>query len=142
MIKKFKKEDTEVIMEIWKESAIRAHNFISDSYWLENYENVKNNYLPNSTTYIYEEDGEIKGFASILEGEFIGGLFVKINSQRRGIGSEIIKFLKEKYEKLQLAVYDKNIGALNFYLRSDFEVINSEIDEKTKEKEHLMEWKR
>lgn len=142
MIRNLRNDDIDRVMEIWKESTMEAQNFIPDEYWLENYDNVKNNYLPNSDTYVYEEAGEIKGFVSLIENIFIGGLFLKVDCQRKGIGSKIIDFLKADHDKLQLTVYDKNVRAMNFYLKSGFKITNTEIDEKTTEKEHLMEWKR
>ncbi|MDH6457599.1 putative acetyltransferase [Fusobacterium sp. PH5-7] len=142
MIRNLRNDDIDIVMELWKESTMEAQNFIPDEYWLENYDNVKNNYLPNSDTYVYEEDGEIKGFVSLIENIFIGGLFLKVDCQRKGIGSKIIDFLKADHDKLQLAVYDRNVRAMNFYLKSGFKITNTEIDEKTNEKEHLMEWKR
>ncbi|MCI6032816.1 N-acetyltransferase [Fusobacterium varium] len=142
MIRNLKNDDIDIVMELWKNSTIEAQNFISDSYWLENYDNVKNNYLPNSDTYVYEEDGEIKGFVSLIENIFIGGLFIRVDSQRKKIGSVILDFLKERNDKLQLTVYDKNVRAMKFYLKSGFKILNTEIDKKTREKEHLMEWRR
>lgn len=142
MIRNLKNDDIDIVMELWKDSTIEAQNFIPDSYWLENYDNVKNNYLPNSDTYVYEEDGEIKGFVSLIENIFIGGLFIRVDSQREGIGSVILDFLKERNYKLQLTVYDKNERAMKFYLKSGFKILNTEIDKKTREKEHLMEWRR
>ena len=142
MIRNLKNDDIDIVMELWKNSTIEAQNFIPDSYWLENYDNVKNNYLPNSDTYVYEEDGEIKGFVSLIENIFIGGLFIRVDSQRKGIGSVILDFLKERNYKLQLTVYDKNERAMKFYLKSGFKILNTEIDKKTREKEHLMEWRR
>lgn len=142
MIRNLKNDDVDIVMELWKNSTIEAQNFIPDSYWLENYDNVKNNYLPNSDTYVYEEDGEIKGFVSLIENIFIGGLFIRVDSQRKGIGSVILDFLKERNDKLQLTVYDKNERAMKFYLKSGFKILNTEIDKKTREKEHLMEWRR
>ncbi|CAK7040888.1 MULTISPECIES: N-acetyltransferase [Fusobacterium] len=142
MIRNLKNDDIDIVMELWKNSTIEAQNFIPDSYWLENYDNVKNNYLPNSDTYVYEEDGEIKGFVSLIENIFIGGLFIRVDSQRKGIGSVILDFLKERNDKLQLTVYDKNVRAMKFYLKSGFKILNTEIDKKTREKEHLMEWRR
>lgn len=91
---------------------------------------------------MYEEDGEIKGFVSLIENIFIGGLFIRVDSQRKGIGSVILDFLKERNDKLQLTVYDKNERAMKFYLKSGFKILNTEIDKKTREKEHLMEWRR
>lgn len=40
MIRKFEIGDLTNIMRIWLESNIKAHDFIDDSYWHENYEMV------------------------------------------------------------------------------------------------------
>ena len=47
MIRKFKEEDINSIMEIWLNENIKAHNFIPEEYWKNNYEYVKE-ILPNS----------------------------------------------------------------------------------------------
>lgn len=48
MIRRAEKKDYEKIMEIWKNSNIKAHDFIDKGYWIGNYENVRDNYLPIS----------------------------------------------------------------------------------------------
>ena len=48
MIRNLRNDDIDIVMELWKESTMEAQSFIPDEYWLENYDNVKNNYLPNS----------------------------------------------------------------------------------------------
>lgn len=42
MIRKLKNVDIEKIMDIWLESTIKAHDFISKEYWQNNYNIVKN----------------------------------------------------------------------------------------------------
>ena len=95
MIRKIKEEDITKVMTIWTKGNFKAHDFIEKDYWLENFNEVKNEYLPKSDTYVYTHEGEIKGFISILENEYIGALFVKQDSLRKGIGRKLLNYCKE-----------------------------------------------
>lgn len=143
MIRKFREEDTTKVMTIWTKGNFEAHPFINKDYWLLNYNRVKDEYLKKSETYVYETEGEIKGFISILNNQYIGALFVKKEYQRKGIGRKLINFVKEKdkYDKLILHVYEKNIDAILFYTALGFKNQKIQIDKETNEKEYVMEWK-
>lgn len=142
MIRKLQQEDITKVMTIWTKGNFIAHDFIEKDYWLENFNKVKNFYLPNSDTYVYIENEEIKGFISIAENNHIGALFVKQQYQRKGIGRKLINYCKEKYNSLDLNVYDKNGNAIAFYMAMGFKNIGVQIDESTAEKEYIMEWKK
>lgn len=141
MIRKFKEEDTVKVMTIWTKGNFQAHDFIDKDYWLLNFNRVKDEYLKKSETYVYCEDEEIKGFISLLEGEYIGALFVKKDEQRKGIGRKLINYVKEKHDHLILQVYEKNIDATLFYVSQGFINKKIQIDEETGEKEYVMEWR-
>ena len=143
MIRKFREEDTTKVMTIWTKGNFEAHPFINKDYWLLNYNRVKDEYLKKSETYVYETEGEIKGFISILNNQYIGALFLKKEYQRQGIGRKLINFVKEKdkYDKLILHVYEKNIDAILFYTALGFKNQKIQIDKETNEKEYVMEWK-
>ncbi|MBE6067452.1 MAG: N-acetyltransferase [Clostridium lundense] len=140
MIRELETNDINKVMEIWKHATIEAHNFINKEYWLDKYNEVKNVYIPMSKTFIYEEDNDIKGFISILNDDFIGALFVDISSQGKGIGSELIDFVKERYNKLSLDVYKNNKKAVEFYKSIGFILYEEKIDEDTNEKELIMRY--
>lgn len=140
MIRKFKEEDTTKVMAIWTKGNFEAHSFIDKDYWLLNYNKVKDEYLKKSETYVYTENNDIKGFISILNNEYIGALFIKNEYRRSGIGRKLINFVKEKYDKLTLNVYEKNINAILFYTKLGFINQKIQIDDKTNEKEYVMEW--
>lgn len=142
MIRKFKKEDTTKVMTIWTKGNFEAHNFIEKDYWLLNFNRVKEEYLAKSETYVYTEADEIKGFISILESGYIGALFVRTNSQRQGIGRKLVNYAKDRYNKLTLQVYEKNINATLFYISLGFTNVKIQIDEETGEKEYVMEWEK
>ena len=126
------------IMAIWLSSTIQAHDFISEEYWNKSYDLVKNTYLPQSETYVYTENGDILGFISIINKEFIGALFIKREYQRKGIGKELIEFVKSHYDVLSLAVYKENKDAVNFYINRGFKSISEQLNEDTNEPEYIM----
>ena len=113
MIRDLKQKDIDKVMEIWLESTIKAHDFMPEKYRQDNYNAVKDIYIPQSKTYVYEEGEEIKGFISILNDDFIGALFVSPNEQGKGIGSKLIECANGKFDNLKLAVYKQKskIGA-------------------------------
>lgn len=132
MIRKMKEEDTTKVMTIWTKGNFYAHPFIERDYWISNYNKVKEEYLKQAETYVYEENEEIKGFISILNNTYIGALFVKKDFLRQGIGKRLLNYCKERKEKLTLQVYEKNVDATLFYLALGFKNIRIQIDESTR----------
>lgn len=142
MIRKFRGEDTIRVMTIWTKGNFKAHDFIEKDYWLLNFNRVKDEYLMKSETYVYIKNDEIKGFISVLDKGYIGAIFVSLDSQRQGIGRKLINYVKDKYDKLTLNVYEKNIDAILFYVALGFVNTKIQVDEDTGEKEYVMEWKK
>lgn len=141
MIRELEANDINKVMEIWKHATIEAHSFINKKYWLGKYNEVKDAYIPMSKTFIYAENNDIKGFISILNNDFIGALFVDISSQGKGIGSQLVDFVKKRYNKLSLAVYKNNKKAVEFYKSAGFDLYEEKMDEDTNEKELIMTYK-
>ncbi|WP_018592445.1 N-acetyltransferase [Terrisporobacter glycolicus] len=113
MIRNIESKDIDKIMAIWLKSTIKAHDFIDEGYWNNNYNTVKNVYIPMSDTFVYEDKENIKGFISIINSEFIGALFVGIDCQGNGVGKKLIDYAMNKYKKLNLAVYKDNKKSVN-----------------------------
>lgn len=138
MIRKLENRDINIIMDIWLKSTIKAHNFIDENYWRKNYNNVKNIYIPISDTFVYEDNGRIKGFISIINNDFIGALFVDVNSQGMGIGSKLIDYAISIYGNLSLSVYKDNENAFAFYKNKNFKILSEEVNKETKFLEYIM----
>ena len=138
MIRQLQNKDIDKIMGIWLESTIYAHKFISKEYWNENYNIVKDVYIPMSKTFIYEDNDDIRGFISIINNDFIGALFVEKNYQSQGIGKSLIDYAKNLYDNLSLAVYKENKKALEFYKKMGFKIISENINEDTNCVEYIM----
>ncbi len=138
MIRKFRTDDLEQVMELWLATNISAHDFISAKYWHANYALVKE-MLPHANIWVYEKNNEIWGFIG-LQDTYIAGIFVADKAQGKGIGSELLAKAKQQKSQLSLAVYAKNERALNFYQRADFTVVNEQLDETIGQVEYLMKW--
>jgi putative acetyltransferase len=139
IVRKLKKEELDKVMEIWKLSTIKAHKFIDKKYWENNYDVVKNVYIPAADTFVYDDGQEIIGFISIINNEFIGALFIDIDYQGLGIGSKLIDYVINKYKKLELAVYKENQDAVEFYKKKGFKVIKEQQNEDSGFIEYIME---
>lgn len=138
MIRKLQKIDINRVADIWLKTNLKAHYFIPEQYWTNNYEVVKE-MLPQAEVYVYEDDKIIQGFIGIND-EYIEGIFVSDEMQSRGIGKMLLDYIKDKKDRLQLKVYQKNVRAMSFYQREGFTIQSEEMDEFTGEKEYVMNW--
>ena len=130
--------DINKVEEIWLDTNIKTHYFISAQYWKSNFELVKE-LLLQATVYVYEDKQEIQGFIG-LSNEYIEGIFVSAEMQSQGIGKILLNYVKGKRNKLILNVYQKNTRAISFYQREGFEIQYSGLDEATGEKDYVMAW--
>ena len=139
MIRELRKVDINKVAEIWLDTNIKTHYFISAQYWKSNFELVKE-LLLQATVYVYEDKQEIQGFIG-LSNEYIEGIFVSAEMQSQGIGKILLNYVKGKRNKLILNVYQKNTRAISFYQREGFEIQYSGLDEATGERDYVMAWK-
>ena len=140
MIRVLQEFDLTVVMQIWLTTNIRAHDFIPKEYWTDNYKTVKN-ILPQAEVYVYEDNHtkQINGFIG-LTNDYIAGIFIKHTAQSKGIGKQLLDFVKERKPKLSLHVYEKNIRAVKFYQREQIIIQSENIEKVTNEKELKMVW--
>ena len=138
MIRELRKVDINKVAEIWLDTNIKTHYFISAQYWKSNFELVKE-LLLQATVYVYEDKQEIQGFIG-LSNEYIEGIFVSAEIQSQGIVKILLNYVKGKRNKLILNVYQKNTRAISFYQREGFEIQYSGLDEATGEKDYVMAW--
>lgn len=140
MIRVLEEKDVDTVAKIWLETNIKAHDFIASNYWKEHYEIIKDMFL-QAEVYVYEIEKEIMGFIG-LDKEYIEGIFVLDQYQKRGIGKALLNHVKDKKEHLSLNVYQKNLNAILFYQREGFCVQYEDVDKNTGEKEYRMVWNR
>ena len=138
MIRVLQEADIDRVFDIWLDTNLKAHYFIPAQYWKSNIDLVKE-MLPQAEVYVYENNCQIEGFIGLSD-EYIEGIFVRDEMQSQGIGKLLLNFVKEKKTKLYLNVYQKNMRAIHFYQREDFEIQCEGLDEITGEKDYVMVW--
>lgn len=140
MIRKFKNSDLPSIMQIWLASNIEVHDFVPEKYWTDHFEMVKE-MLPQAEIYVYENQDteQIDGFIGLNQ-DYIEGIFVKKNMRSKGIGKQLLDYVKNRKPQISLSVYKKNDKAIAFYKREHFVVQEENIDHETNEKELFMIW--
>lgn len=138
MIRKMTPNDLQSVVEIWLETNLEAHDFITPNYWVDNKDEVQNA-LAQAEVYVYEKDTTVAGFVG-LDGTYIAGIFVSPQHRSSGIGKALLDYIKDLKTELQLAVYQKNERAIKFYNREGFAIIEESLDKVNDEKEYMMKW--
>jgi len=138
MIRKMADKEADAVVALWLKTSIHSHSFIDKSYWLDKQFDMKNVYIPNSETWIYDSHGEIVGFYSLVENQ-LAALFVLPDFHRQGIGSQLLHHAQKQRKSLQLTVYAENESAYAFYSSHGFTVCSHQDDDATGHKEYVME---
>ena len=93
---------------------------------------MRNIYIPDSDTWVYEKDLEILGFISMIDNE-IGGLFVMPSILGKGIGTKLVNFVGENHESLEVEVFEKNKIGRAFYDKHGFHYLKKFIHQESGE---------
>lgn len=165
MIRPARPDETESLIKIWLDASLIAHSFISPAFWREQTDAMRHHYLPSARNWVYVADdtGELLGFISLLnrtgrmgrpaclagpggglssffrgKENYIAALFVSPRRQREGIGSRLLAAAMAARPSLELSVYVENAGAVAFYRRHGFRVMQTGRDEATGQPEYRM----
>ena len=130
MIRKHKPQDLEQIMDIWHRSSTLAHPFLNSKFVEKVEKDMRHLYIPDSETWVYEKDNSIIGFISMIENE-IGGLFVLPENHTKGIGTQLVDFVKKEHKDLEVEVFEKNAIGRAFYDKYGFEIIKKYTHEES-----------
>lgn len=108
-----------------------GHPFIKSSYWRDCIPLVRDAYLANAQNWVWEEDGKLLGFVSIMEGRFLAAMFVAPKAVRRGIGKALMQYVQQRHPHLMLEVYQKNQPAIDFYHAQGFHIVDCAWQDET-----------
>ena len=122
MIRKHTEKDLDDIICIWYQASTLAHPFLEAVFVEKVKKDMREMYIPNSDTWIFEENNIAIGFISMLDNE-IGGLFVKPNHHSKGIGTQLVNFIKKSHNELEVEVFEKNAIGRAFYDKYGFQKI-------------------
>ena len=85
------------------------------------------------------ENNTIGGFISMVD-SFLAAIFVAVDQQGKGIGKQLIDFVKQEQSVIELKVYKKNAPSIRFYQKQGFTLVEESLEIGTGEIECLMQW--
>ncbi|WP_084023306.1 GNAT family N-acetyltransferase [Xenorhabdus hominickii] len=127
----------EVVLSIWLEASIKAHDFVPADFWQSQVVNMRNIYIPASEVYVYVQEENVIGFYALHENN-LAAVFVSPEQQGQGIGKALVNDAKNRRTELTLSVYKQNQASYAFYLSQGFYVASEEVDENTGCEEYFM----
>lgn len=119
MIRKREEKDNHEIMNVWCQASDLAHPFLSADFVEKTKKDVRDIYIPNTETWVYEDNNAVIGFISMFGNE-IGGLFVLPDNHFHGIGTQLVNFVNELHDDLEVEVFEKNAIGRAFYKKYGF----------------------
>ena len=130
MIRKYEAEDLDDVVMAWAEASAVAHPFLSDAFLAKERDNIANVYLPVTETWVWESDGRVVGFISLMGAE-IGAIFVDPKFHGIGIGRALMDHARGLREELEVEVFKANVIGRAFYERYGFVLIEEKVHDET-----------
>lgn len=141
MIRPLQASDFDAVLDIWLRASIQAHDFVPEQSWHDALPAMRGIYLPQAETRVWEHEGEVKGFCSLVdEGRVVAALFVDPRWQGEGIGTRLLAEAQSRHDGLELAVFTQNTAALGFYRKCGFEPAGEGVEAHTRQPETRMRW--
>jgi len=140
MIRKYQDTDLNDLLDVWYSASKVAHHFLDEAFFDQEKANIASVYLPVAETLVYEQQGEVVGFISLIENE-VGGLFVHADHHRKGIGRALMDHAAKIRMPLVLDVFEDNSIGRGFYKKYGFVEIGEIFNEETKKNQIRMELK-
>ena len=130
MIRPYESGDRDAVLAVWTESVAVAHPFWAPERVERERRDIVERFLPVAETYVFEHEGTVVGFLSLL-GDEVGGLFVTPRCHRQGIGRALMDRARESRGHLELDVFEANTVGLAFYTAYGFDVVEDRLENGT-----------
>jgi len=128
VIRPYSEDDLADVLDAWYRASLVAHSFLSDEFLARERQEMADRWLPVAETTVYEHDGRVVGFISMIGNE-VGGLFVDPDHQSRGIGRALMDHARGSRPFLELSVFEANETGRRFYDRYGFATVGRVMNE-------------
>ncbi len=132
MIRKYETADTAALIEIWSAANKVGHPFLDDDFVTQVAQDMRDIYLPNAETWVFEHDQKPAGFIALV-GDEIGGLFLDPELHGKGFGKALVDHAVKLRGSLSVEVFEKNKIGRRFYGLFGFVEVDRYCHEPTNE---------
>lgn len=129
-IRRYDERDLDAVTEVWYAASRQATPFLSEEFLSEERRNIRDLWMPQAETWVYDHDIGLVAFTALLQEE-VGGLFVRPDAQGQGIGRALMDHAVSLRGRLCLDVFEDNVVGRRFYGRYGFEQIGEHVHEAT-----------
>jgi putative acetyltransferase len=137
MIRKYEQGDLIELLDAWYSASQVAHPFLSRDFFEQERRNIRDLYLPNSETWVFELEGVVVGFIALIGNE-VGGIFVHSEFHGQGIGRALMDHARGIREELELDVFEDNLVGRRFYEKYGFRQVGEHLHEETGFMQHRL----
>ena len=131
MIRKYKETDLEELLEVWYEASSMAHPFLDSEFMEKEKQNIRDVYMPNTKTWVSTNKDVLDGFIAMMGNE-VGAIFVRPEKHGQGIGKNLMDFVCQFHNELEVEVFKDNKIGRAFYTKYGFKVIKEYQHKETK----------
>ena len=118
-IRKYTDSDLEELLYSWENASKLAHPFLTNDLLESTRKNIPVVLLPKADTWVYEREGVVIGFISLVGNE-VAALFVQPAFHGTGAGRALVDKSLELHGDLEVEVFEVNSIGLQFYLKYGF----------------------
>jgi len=130
MIREYEERDLNELLDVWYSASQVAHPFLDEEFFEQERRNIAALYLPNAETWVYELDGAVVGFISLLGNE-VGGIFIDARFHGQGIGRALMDKARSIRNVLELDVFKDNLAGRKFYKKYGFSKVEEHLHAET-----------
>ena len=130
MIREYRSADCEEVVNVWARASALAHPFLGQEFLELERNNIPEVYLPIAETWVWETDGRVVGFMSLLGNE-VGAIFVDPEFHRSGIGRALVHRARTLRGELEVEVFERNSSGRAFYAKLGFEFMHRKVHGQT-----------
>ncbi len=124
MIRQYRTEDLEPVLDVWYRANKLAHPFLDEETLAKVRTMVRDLYLPNTETWVYVQDGRVIGFIGLITKDptdvEVGAIFLDPDHIGKGYGRALMDHAVCLYGDLKLDVFKENHIGRRFYARYGF----------------------
>jgi putative acetyltransferase len=128
MIRSFADRDVEDLLDVWHRASLIAHPFLTEGFLQRERVEIVERWLPTAETTVFESDGRVVGFLSLIGNE-VGAIFVDPDCHGRGFGQALMDHARDRRPHLELSVFEANEIGRRFYDAYGFRIIERRIEE-------------
>ncbi len=132
-IRKYTNSDLEELLSSWENASKLAHSFLTNDLLESTRKNIPVVLLPKADTWVYEREGVVVGFISLVGNE-VAALFVQPAFHGTGAGRALVDKARELHGDLEVEVFEVNSIGLQFYLKYGFVQFHEKNHEITNKK--------